>query len=613
MTCTVSGMPVAFLLAAPLLWWRYDSLRMAIAVSWLPAGWGWFFIMTTSAGSKASLGASLFLPFLGSVLLWSLTQLLLRRLGLENRSWAHHRPTATRSLRKTIDAGPLALAKAKDKRYPQPTHFLARGPMGKGLLTSRQDTHTLALGPARSGKTSSVITPNAMAWTAGSAVIVSTKLDVLFAAGPARATLGDVYLLDVLEAVDATTLPETVQVIRWTPLRGCAGGGGWDTARARSTALMGSLRGGKAGITDAHHWATQGERVLAPVLFAAAAKGLTMRVVKQWVASAEALRQPLAVLDDVGTTSASAREAADQLRGVLEQEPRSRASVIASVATALHPYAGRVLDEASAATDADWNPETFLSGRNTLFVIAPMDSEVDDPAPIVLGVMAEMYGAVRRLSDRNGGRLPCPTLWALDEVANICPIPRLPQWMAEAAGRGLSMILGAQDYAQLADRWGAEGAKAMWSNLSNKVVFPGISNPDTLIQLEALAGKKWIDQTAQSAGHTSGRHGTKSQGTTTSQVERPRWPQTSIYGLQQGTCLIFRPEDPEPLHRWQSRAHTTDPFAAWTAMAWPEPTAKAKAKAPPLPRVDDSEDHDRLELPGHPVPLTHSAGDRNAQ
>jgi type IV secretory pathway TraG/TraD family ATPase VirD4 len=305
------------------------------------------------------------------------------------------------------------------------------------------------------------------------------------------------------------------------------------------------------------------------VLYAAACQGLTMRVVKQWVASADSLQKPLALLDEL-----EAREAADQLRGVLEQEARSRASVIAAVATALHPYGGRVLDEASAATDADWSPEKFLSGQNSLFVIAPMDSEVDDPAPIVLGVMAEMYGSIRRLSDRNGGRLPFPTLWALDEVANICPLPRLPQWMAEAAGRGLSVILGAQDYAQLADRWGAEGAKAMWSNLSNKVVFPGISNPDTLAQLEALAGKQWVDQVSKSTGSTSGwRHGSQSSGTTTSQTERPRWPQAAIYGLQEGTCLVFRPEDQEPLHRWQSRAHLIDPFGSWQQMSWPRPKA----------------------------------------
>lgn len=67
-------------------------------------------------------------------------------------------------MRQTIHEIPVALA----KRYPQPTHILACGPMGKGLLPSRRDTHTPALGPARSGKASSVITTNAMAWSAWS-------------------------------------------------------------------------------------------------------------------------------------------------------------------------------------------------------------------------------------------------------------------------------------------------------------------------------------------------------------------------------------------------------------------------------------------------------------
>ena len=70
----------------------------------------------------------------------------------------------------------------------------------------------------------------------------------------------------------------------------------------------------------------------------------------------------------------------------------------------------------------------------------------------------------------------------------------------------------------------------MWSNL------------DTLAQLEALAGKQWVDQASKSTASTSGwGHGSQSSATTTSQTERPRWPQAAIYGLQEGTCLVFRP------------------------------------------------------------------------
>ena len=422
-----------------------------------------------------------------------------------------------------------------------PAHLLARA--GNDFVWGLADRHTLALGPSRSGKTSGVVIPNACSWRAGSLVAVSTKQDVLYAALPTREQLGDVYLLDVLNVVSEVMLSENVRRVRWTPLRGCAN---WSTARARAAAMMGAGR--KADTTDASHWATQGEHVLAPVFHAAALQKVQMRQVMNWLATAESLRIPLSILREH-----EASEAAAQLYGVISQDPRPRDSTISTVATAMHSYAGTVLEEASQATEDDWDPKTFINGANTLCIVAPLDSEIDDPAPIVVGVLAELYSAIRAQSDANGGRLTIPSLWILDEVAHISPLPRLPQWMAESAGRGLSMILGVQDMAQLEARWGRRDAATMWSNMSNKVVFPGISNTETLQQLETLAGKHWIEQESRSSGSSFGSGHSMTSTRTRSQIEVPRWPAASIYGLAPGSCLVFRPDMAEPLYAGQAR------------------------------------------------------------
>lgn len=520
------------------LWWRYDRLERALLFGWIPALWAGLAVQLWTTAAHPDPLSYVFFAGLATVVGLILAGQLLRL-----RPWLADRlPHGRNQMLRIAEGGPRALATL----YPQGGHILARGAQSRGLVVGRPDTHTLVVGPTRAGKSSSEVIPNVMAWTAGAVVAVSTKPDVLDAAGPTRATLGQVSVLDVLGTLDRRRLPTAVQRVRWTPLRGCTD---WNTARARARALLGPART-TPSVTEAGHWATQGELLLAPLLHAAAACGLTLREVTTWATagSPAQLEEALGLLHEL-----DAREAHAQLRGVLHQEPRHRSSVISTVTTALHPYSGHILDEAAMAKDSDWDPDAFLAGTNTLLVIAPVDSEVDTPAPIVVGVLSELYSAVRRISDAAGGRLPHPSLWALDEVAGICPLPALPQWMAEAAGRGLSFLLGVQDYAQLAARWGKDGATAMWSNATNKVVFPGISNPDTLRQLELLGGTQWLLQVT----------------TSTSQQQLPRWTADTLYAMPATSCLVVRPDWPHPSLQPQSRAYLTQPFAMWQRMPWP--------------------------------------------
>jgi type IV secretion system protein VirD4 len=557
----VADAPVSICLgvgcAVVALWVRYADGRRALRLGWISSTWGVLdgaLLETPMPGA----GPLVAVAGVGTVVVAAVL-------------WALSRPRQTPQVHLLGVPVPPA--------WPNASHVLAACPRG-GLLFGLPDKHTLALGPTGSGKTTSVVEPNALSWSAGSLVVASTKQDVLRASvGHRRQLGGELWLLDVLCVLDDAALPPGVRRLRWTPLRGCAD---WSVARARAAAMMGATR--REGLTDATHWTTQGERMLAPVLHAAALGGRTMRQVVSWAATAASLKAPLAILNE-----RDAAEAADQLSGVLSQDPRPRDSIIATVATALHPYAGRVLDEAAEATDGDWDPATFVQGPNTLYVIAPLDSEVDDPAPIVVGVLSELYGAIRAESDRCGGRLPLPALWILDEVANISPLPQLPKWISEAGGRGLSFILGVQDLSQLQERWGRRGADSMWSNLTAKLVLPGVSDPDTLRRFETLAGETWVEQVSRSSGSSFGGGGTLTSNRTISHSRQPRWPAASIYGLSAGWCLVFRPDYAEPALSWQARAHAVEPFASWVRVR----AAAYTAREIESPRIDDDEQRRR--------------------
>ena len=73
------------------------------------------------------------------------------------------------------------------------------------------------------------------------------------------------------------------------------------------------------------------------------------------------------------------------------------------------------------------------------------------------------------------GRSGPPTLLALDEVANIAPIPDLPAMVSEGAGQGLLVLACLQDLSQARGRWG-HAADGFLSLFGTTVVLPGIAD-----------------------------------------------------------------------------------------------------------------------------------------
>ena len=78
-----------------------------------------------------------------------------------------------------------------------------------------------------------------------------------------------------------------------------------------------------------------------------------------------------------------------------------------------------------------------------------------------------------------------PVVLALDEVANIAPIPDLPAMVSEGGGQGLLTLACLQDLSQARGRWGS-AAEGFLSLFGTTVVLPGIGDVRTLEALSAL-------------------------------------------------------------------------------------------------------------------------------
>ena len=95
-----------------------------------------------------------------------------------------------------------------------------------------------------------------------------------------------------------------------------------------------------------------------------------------------------------------------------------------------------------------------------------------------------------------------PVLLALDEVANIAPIPDLPAMVSEGAGQGLLTLACLQDLSQARARWGTQ-ADAFLSLFGTTVVLGGIADMPTLEALSALAGE--VEVPSRTVGSSPGR------------------------------------------------------------------------------------------------------------
>ncbi len=132
-------------------------------------------------------------------------------------------------------------------------------------------------------------------------------------------------------------------------------------------------------------------------------------------------------------------------------------------------------------------------------------------------------------------------VFALDEVANIAPLPSLPALAAEGGGQGLVTLACLQDLSQARARWG-EAAEGFFTLFGAKVILPGVADHRTLALISALAGDHQI--VVSSITHPnalenllSGGHAVSS--TTSTLQWRPRMPVDVIARGRAGHALLL--------------------------------------------------------------------------
>ncbi|MFZ5872316.1 MAG: type IV secretory system conjugative DNA transfer family protein, partial [Actinomycetota bacterium] len=390
---------------------------------------------------------------------------------------------------------------------------------GRELWCSVEDS-ALLVGPPRMGKGLHLVIP----WVLdapGPVVATSTRPDTLAVTFHARAQRGPVAIFDPQRLAG---LPGG---LRWSPVRGCEVP---RTALVRARGLAASAGWGR-GVSDSDFWAGQTETALRCLLHAAALEGRGAVDLYRWSLNPALAEDAVSILN---RRADAASGWADALDAAVHADPRTRDSVWLGVRQSLAALADPdVLAAVDPTPGEAFDPAAFLHDSGTLFLLASAVTSASC-APLVAAFVEDITETARTVAARaSGARLDPPLLLALDEIANLTPLPSLPSLMAEGGGTGITTLTVLQSLAQARHRWGEHAADTIWDAATVKVVLGGLAKMRDLDDVARLLGD--VDE----ATHTEsrGRAGERSSSTSLRQV--PVMPPSVLRTLPFGTGVLL--------------------------------------------------------------------------
>jgi type IV secretion system protein VirD4 len=407
---------------------------------------------------------------------------------------------------------------------------LILGRHGRHLIAAEERASVVVVGPSTvSLKTTGFAIPAVLEWQ-GPVVVASVKSDVLMTTIERRRALGKTMVFDP----SGVTGMESVKA---TPLSAC---GSWRGAMRTAHRLAISARaGGAGGLEDADFWYAASEKLLAPLLYAAAISGGEMADVIRW------LNEGAEAEPDVTGRLVEAQEpdALSAWNANWNREERQRSSIYTTAETVLGAWADpRVLDASSAP---EYTPAELLDGgANTLYLCAPAH-EQERLRSLFAAMLSELVGVIYELSAKTGKPIDPAILLVLDETANIAAMADLDVVASTGAGQGIQVVAVFQDVAQAEARYGAR-AKTIINNFRARVFASGIGDPATLAYVSQIVGEaefRHRSETRADRGRASATEGSEYRSLTPANVVRGAAPGTAllVYGHRPPARIELRP------------------------------------------------------------------------
>ncbi len=391
---------------------------------------------------------------------------------------------------------------------------------GKPFLLSCQES-MLVIGPPSSGKDRRVAAPLAISWP-GPAFITSTKVDLAQATLIARAERGPIIIFNPEGySLKSRTGPNS---LRWNPVNGCEDR---DVAARRAAAI---IAGGAPSMTE-QFWHKNGALILGYTLHAAALAGKNVIEAGSWAMSVPGWLAASEILRSHGET-----EWAGKLREFADLDPRTTSSLTATLSSALAGLSNANLrkDLTPDPTDLPVDIKEILKANGTIYAIAPGESDshlIYRPWTTLLA--SDIVAVLKEMAQ--GARLEPPALLLLNELVHVCPLPELPNLLADGRGHNIAIWAIVQDPSQLADRYEPDKARAITAAAQHRLLL-GAGNNDTAQEWSDLIGTYRSKQRSR----THKPMGVTAQSANVSLEDRPIMPPGELRHLPYG-CAVMLP------------------------------------------------------------------------
>ena len=415
-------------------------------------------------------------------------------------------------------------------RQPQAGRITLGEHHGK-LIAAERRVSVLGVGPAQSGKSTGLIVPAILEWQ-GPVLSTSIKADVVHDTQAARARVGEVLIFDPTGSTGLAHAP-------WSPI---AAAHTWEGARRTAANLLGIADQSATRNADESFWKPAGARFLAPLLLAAAHGRLTMADVLRWITTVEE-EEPTDLLKHLA--SPGAQPALEALRSVWKADPRFRSNLTQTIATGLDAWQEPAIATATIG-ESHISADRLLAGPNTLYLVAPAH-EQRRLRGLFTALVADITAGAFERSAHTGRPIDPPLLLALDEAANIAPLPNLDEIASTGPGQGVQLLTVLQNISQAYDRWGKDRAETIIANHRARLFCSGIGDRATLDYLRQTLGDEEIDRvsTHRNSPLATGSRTYSSEFRALAPPHRVRQADTNtallIYGRLQPAWINLRP------------------------------------------------------------------------
>ncbi|WP_326655626.1 type IV secretory system conjugative DNA transfer family protein [Streptomyces sp. NBC_01750] len=399
--------------------------------------------------------------------------------------------------------------------YAVPLGRLRSGGLPTGIWGTPEQNY-LILAPSRQGK-SIILNSMIYRWD-GAVVHTSSKVNDHMATKALRELLGPVWVWDPL----GLSGEEQLNTFRWDPIRGCEHR---EVAIQRAAYLLyGSRSNASAGVDE--FFRSTACEVLSRFMHAAALGGKTMMDVYAW--SQNRSDQTAANILNM----AGARDWADLLVQRQQIVQGTGDGIFTTLSNALSWMSNpKVAQTVLPGPGEHFDAETFLLNRGSLYMIGS-DKPGSVVAPLFVMFADYLRSVAIDLGNKNGsGRMDPPCLWALDEIANIIPLP-IDKWMPDSGGRGITLVIVIQSRSQLYDVWGESRGRVIWDDANVRVFLRGIGDRSVREDISAMCGTYERDRKT-----TTTRNGESSISTVTE--EKQVMPADRIFKLGQRQSLVI--------------------------------------------------------------------------